>query len=562
MSDSNPSILEQPGETGIEDAPAKPALSASLVLNGGLLLLALAGVLILWVSTFHGAGVGGDATIYITSARNLLAGKGLGLIQADGSFRLLPYFPPFFSLVLAVPGALGIDLSAAARWLNILLFAAMIWLVGNLTFRVTRSVVFAWLAAGLLLVSPVLIPVYSWAMSEALAIFLSLAGLALLLPYLRTGGSRALLLAAALVMGLSIVTRYAQVAFLIAGLLGILLLARGEFRKRLVDAVLYGLVGIAPVLIWTVYDIAQTATVSSRSVESVAGMAQRAANLLPALESVFLFWFVPETWVYDPPYPSTANRLLVPAALLVLAAALVVVLLRNRRREDSAPTAAANLAGLLAISAVAYLLVIVVVNITTYPPITIASRMLSPMYVVLLWLVVLLAGMAAAGWPRARWLSNLLVLGLVAAFGWYGWRSARIVQQNYELGLGYNSVAWRQSDTIRWVEASLPKEAVLVTNEEMALLYLTGRTSYPLMEIYADKPLAQFSQYGQGDLTNDRSQRLFHNGEAGLVLFYSIDDQIMGLYGDRTAERLSALTAGLTVVFHGEDGAVYALPGP
>ncbi len=544
-----------------EQITAKRGISATWLLNAGLLALALAGVAALWASTYHGAGIGGDATIYITSAQNLLAGKGLGLIQADGSFRLLPYFPPFFSLALAALGALGIDLSTAARWLNILLFAATIWLVGGVTYRATRSVVFALLAAGLMLASPVLIPVYSWAMSEPLAIFLSLAGLALLLPYLRNGRSRGLLALAALAMGLSILTRYAQAAFLAASALGILLLAHGGWRKRLVDAALYGLIGIFPAAVWVIYDLAQTATVSSRNVESAGGMAQRLANLGPALQEVFLFWFVPDSWISAPPYPAAANRLLLPLALLALAVGFVVVLLRQRQLEQTARSDAANLAWLLAFSAAAYLLVIGLVSVTTYPPITIASRMLSPVHVVLVWLAALLVGLAAAGWWQVRWLPGALALALAVVFAWYGWRSARIVQQNYALGLGYNSTAWQESQTIQWIR-NLPEDSALVTNEEMAVLYLTGRATYPFAEIFADRPQEPFRAYGQGDLANDPSQRMFADGRAGLALFDTLEEQFQSLYGDRSAERIHQLTDGLKVVFQGADGTVYANPNP
>ena len=52
------------------------------------LICAAAGAGILFISMAQGVGVGGDATIYITSARNLLAGKGLGLINAAGESGL------------------------------------------------------------------------------------------------------------------------------------------------------------------------------------------------------------------------------------------------------------------------------------------------------------------------------------------------------------------------------------------------------------------------------------------------------------------------------------------
>ena len=61
-----------------------------------LLLPTVIGIWILATSMRQGPGVGGDAAIYITSARNLLTGQGLGRINADGTVRLLPYFPPFY----------------------------------------------------------------------------------------------------------------------------------------------------------------------------------------------------------------------------------------------------------------------------------------------------------------------------------------------------------------------------------------------------------------------------------------------------------------------------------
>lgn len=569
MSDRKRVVLDRPKTTASLSVAAgnlwasiEGVLSSGRLAQAGLLVLALLGVVILRISAAHGPGVGGDATIYITSAQNLLAGKGLGLALPGGGFRLLPYFPPLFPLVLSAAGLLGLDLVQAALWLNLLLFGGLIWLTGAVVFNVTRSGVFALLAASLVLLSPVLIPVYSWAMSEPLAIFLSFAGLALLLGYLRAPGARGLLAAAALLVGLGILARYAQAAFLLAGGLGLFLLARGPWRSRLADAALYGLVGSLPAVAWVIYDLAQTATLSSRSLETAAGRLQRLANLWPALKDVFLFWFIPESWVLQPPYPAGANAVLLFVALAGLVVAFILALRGSARPGASAEQAdGRRLAWLLALSGLAYLLTIAVVYITTYPPITIASRMLSPLHVVFLWLVALLAGLGAHRVRETRRPAGLLALGLVLLLAWYGWRSLRIVQQNAQLGLGFNAVAWQESETIRALEA-LPAGETIITNEEMAVLYLTGRVSYPLAEIYFDRPLEQFSVYGQGSLPGDPAQRLFYEDQASLVLFDTLSDQIEALYGERTEERARRLTEGLQAVFRGADGAIYVNPNP
>lgn len=106
---------------------------------------------------------------------------------------------------------------------------------------------------------------------------------------------------------------------------------------------------------------------------------------------------------------------------------------------------------------------------------------------------------------------------------------------------------------------SLPADETLISNEEMALLYLTQHRVYPLAEIYADKPLFPFTRYGDGSHA-DMGQVQFKEQAADLVLFNSIYDQLRGLYHDDTQERIQVLTRGLTVIYQGEDGTVYRYP--
>lgn len=524
-----------------------------------LALAAVSGVVLLRISTRWGAGVGGDATIYLTSARNLLDGIGLGLVTADGTFRLLPYFPPFFPLVLSALGWLGLDLLFVAHWLNMLLFADLIGMVGFTTFGLTGSRRWGAAAALLVLLSPVLIPVYSWAMAEPLAIGLGFCGLLLVLGYLERGGNKRMLVAAALVGGLGVLTRYANAAFLATGGLALLLFSSQGFRKRMLDLLLYGVVGAAPVISWVVYDFSHTATVASRSLES--GVTARLAALIPALGEVFLFWFIPDSWIDRLPAPTK------PAALLLVLVALgmwTILVTRKRPMPVDREVSSERLRRfivLLALFIVVYLGLIALVYLTTFPPITIASRMLSPLHVAALWLVALLASLTVPSRQSSVWVNRILLLAFGLFIVWSGWRSARILQQNYESGIGFTSIAWQQSLTVAAVQG-LSVDNLLVTNEEMALLFLTGRTAYPLAEIYFDQPLDVFTRYGDGDLTGDDAQRLFGEGEAVLVLFDSIEEQLAGLYGDSTSLRISRLINGLEALGRYPDGSLYRYPQP
>jgi hypothetical protein len=529
-----------------------------------LIILAILGVVELSFSTHWGPGVGGDATIYITSARNLLAGNGIGLINPDGSFRPIPYFPPFFSIVLSAAGLLGIDLVVAANWLNMLLFGGLIWLAGIMTYRASKSAVLAILLALLLLFSPILVPVYSWAMAEPLSIFLGVLGMALMLAYFRKPEGWTVLLLSGLAAGLSFLTRYSAVAYLGAGVLALLFINPKQFRQRLADGLIFLGAGILPMAIWIVYDYSLTATVASRRMETAVRMAERVTQFWPSLRKVLLFWLLPDSWISSPPYPETINRIL--AALFILAilawGGLVAwKTIKVRGNLAVGENESLRLAILQALFALVYIAVVIFVYITTYPPITLDSRMFSPLQVTVLWLVILLVGFSIELWPGLRLLKLLLPAVLLIFAVFYGWRTQRIVRQYYRLGLGYTAPAWQNSATIKALN-SLPQGIALVTNETNAVLFLTGRTAYPLAEIYSDKPLPVFSRYGDGVLKTDNGQRLFKEVHAPLVLFDTITDQMASIYGDQTDERVKALTNGLRQAFKGDDGAIYYYPGP
>ena len=181
------------------------------------------GMALVFYATRYGPGVGGDATIYLTTGRNLLAGLGPGWVDADGSFRVLPYFPPFYPLVLSLVGLIfrG-DFVTGARFLNVVLFGASTWGAGMLFSRWTGRPWLAGLLTLTLAASPVLLGVTVWAMSEPLFILLGFAGLGLLLLYF-DNGRRAYLWGSAVLVGLSCVARYIGVAFVATAFLALLL---------------------------------------------------------------------------------------------------------------------------------------------------------------------------------------------------------------------------------------------------------------------------------------------------------------------------------------------------
>jgi hypothetical protein len=509
--------------------------------------------LTLW-STHLGPGVGGDATIYLTSAQNLAKGIGLGLVQPDGSFRLLPYSAPLFPLILSPFAALGLDLTSVARWLNILLFVGLILLVGYTSLKLTANKWWGLLPAGLMAVSPILLPVYSWAMAEPITLMLGFGGLAVVLLKIDREPANRLgwLEVSGLLLGLAISARYSAAAFLVTGLLLCLLWLKLPFWKRVLAAFRMGIIGIIPIAIWVMVQLGQTATVSARTLLTFNEMIFRFTIFCPQLNSAILVWLLPAS-AQSAPSTLTFVMGLLPAFTLIV---LAVVSIRVAKKT---PESAVNRwVSALWLFCGIYVGILLLVYLTTYPPITIDNRMLSPAHTAVIWILgLLLARLFEI--DQVRPLKIAVAIAMIGLVAWFGVRTIRIVRQNAETGLGYNAVTWRQSQLIAAIKM-LPEGQKLVTNEAMALLYLTGRVAEPVAEIYADKPVYPFTRYGDGPARNDPAEAEFKAANSLLIVFDTLESQFASIYGDKAAERAKVFTEGLRVVAFGENGAMYYYP--
>lgn len=509
--------------------------------------------LTLW-STRLGPGVGGDATIYLTSAQNLVKGIGLGLVQPDGSFRLLPYSAPLFPLILSPFAAMGLDLTTVARWLNILLFTGLILLVGLTSLKLTANKWQGLVPTWLLAVSPILLPVYSWAMAEPVTLLLGFGGLAMVLTHLddEPATRPGWLEVSGLLLGLSMAARYSAAAFLGTGLLLYLLRNKQPFKKRIMSAFRMGMIGIIPIAIWIIMQIGRTDSLSSRSVLSIPEMVFRFTLFWPQLNSALMVWLLPASAQGNPSVLSFVIGLL-PAAALAVLAWLSIWLAKK------SPEASANrwISALWMFTGI-YVAILFLVYLTTYPPITIDNRMLSPAHTAVIWIAgLLLSKLFDLGLVKPMKIA--VVIAMFGAVGWFGLRTIRIVQQNSQTGLGYNAVTWRQSQLIPAIKA-LPESQKLVTNETMAVLYLTGRVAEPVAEIYSDKPVFPFTRYGDGPAGKDTAETEFKQAHSLLIVFDTLESQFKSIYAEKAVERVKVFTDGLRVVASKDIGTMYYYP--
>ena len=559
MSGNNPGISPAAADRGWEahNPPAARSIPAWIVV-ALLALIGLAGVGMILRATASGPGIGGDATIYLTSARNLLAGKGLGLLNPDGTFRPLPYTPPLFPLLLSALGLFGLDLVQAARWLNALLFGGTIWVAGAAVYRFTRQAAIALLAAALLMLSPVLVRVYSWAMAEPVFLFTGFLGLFLSVGYARRPG-RALLAGAALGCGLSFLARYIGAGFVGAAALVLLLLDRRGWLARIRAALAFLGISLAPIAVWMAWDLWKTQTVASRSIQSPLGLGARLLSAFPPLKEDILFWLIPDT--LEARLPHLLNNLIFLAGVVVLAALLAGVAwlsLSRRRLAAGELTGSASLVISLILLAAVFIAGTLLVYVTTFPPITLDNRMIVPLHVAALLLAAVLAGMLVRLETGRRWLVAgvwLVILGFTAS---YLYRTPRIANQYGSAGLGYMMKEYQESDTIRAVKA-LPAGTQIITNEITEVLYFTGRPSYALLSGKTVDPGSPPAAYGSDP--SDAGQAAFRDG-AALVIFNTLPGSFQEIFGDQGPARLAALTNGLYRAYSGSDGAIYYYLAP
>ncbi len=479
--------------------------------SAALLALGTAGVALIVYTTRWGAGLLDDAFIYLTSAQNLAAGRGLVWPWGAGELRPLTYFPPMFSLTLAAFELLGVRAVDAARLVNAAAFGGSLVFAGLLARRAARLQGFALLAVLLLLTSDVLIEVHSWAMSEALYLLLALAGMTLLLIFLEKE-RRVWLLAAAALLGLAFLTRYLGASLLLAG--GLLLLWK---RRHLGELLAYSAVSLLPMSLW----IARTTLLTGAPTDRVAGV--HLVTLKQAVKALntLLVWFIPGRLVN--------GRELAAAALLGFAL-LAAFWLAWRYLPVDASACADSRRGarrLLAMQAGLHVLLLWASK-SFFDPITpLNDRIFSPILPALL---ILLAAFLSDVWAaRRRWIKAAALLAAAAFLLFYTARAADLAPRLHAVGLGLARKGWHSSETLQAVRA-LPL-VPLYSNSPAAVYLWTGRSAYPIDDAVGMR------------------QRMAAEG-AVLALFNSISLDLFDT-------SLEALTSGLTQVGSFQDGALY-----
>ncbi len=274
--------------------------------------LSLAGMAVVWAATSRmGPGVSTDSAMILSTAENLLHGRGL----VDYSGTELTQFPPLYSLILAGGSALFRQDVFVVGWiLNILVFGALIWFTGTYLHNAFgNEPILAYFGSFVVFSSTSLIQISANIASDPLFMLMVLFFCMLAAAYLRSGQGRYAALAAVLTI-VSCFQRYAGLALVVTGVLVAAYAHRSEWRRAIAAALAFGLVTAAPIFSWGyLHNAPVNGTVFGARLPAVPLL-----NFTTGAEKV-LYWFIPYRIISAAGVPNLLCAIVVG---LVLAVAL------------------------------------------------------------------------------------------------------------------------------------------------------------------------------------------------------------------------------------------------
>lgn len=432
----------------------------AVVLSG---LAASAGVA-LATATPWGLGLSPDSVVYIGAARSLAQGHGFSLPTDSGAFVPVVHYPPLYPVLLAMTSFGGLDVIGAAKWINVFLLCANVFLAGIIGSRASALFPAAILTAGLVATAFPMALAHSMVWSEPFFMVCQSAALLSLLSYFRDCARRSLV-AAAVTAGLSILVRYAGVSLAISGASAILWLGAERWKKKFLDAGIFVAVSLLPIGFWA----ARNRWVAGTSTDRNLGFHPPGFGEFSAAVDTIQAWF--------------SAFLTSPADIQLYSVCVVVVgglALGVSGRRLEIKHAAAKRVGLKMVSSLTALvavtyLALVFFTISLFDAQTpVDSRLLAPCYLPTLLFVVSAWMISTRHWQEHasfRFVApavGVLIIGLQlpATLNW--------LQQHYRQGIGYSSREWQQSETIKHLATTMPS-ASIYTNAPDVVYALLGR---------------------------------------------------------------------------------------
>ena len=435
-------------------------------------LIALGAIGMLLYSTPEGLGLSDDSIGYIAGARSILSGQGYreAWLASNGP---VTHFPPGFSSILALIGLSGLDPLRGARFLNAALFGANAFLLGIIGWRMTKSQVAGVVLALLFAVNASLFNAHAVAMSEPLYIFFSLAAFLAFSKYFNTE-KNIWLITTAILTAFAYLTRYAGLALLATFLLALILL-HDTLRKRLASTGVF-LTSVIPFLLgWGIRNkiVADNATNRTLVYHPLS-----AENIETGIYNISEFLIPVENWRRA--LIKIPNLFFILIAIITLALLIWVVYKGLKKFLKPATEQPEILSFTNGLYIFGYLASIVSSMMLFDASTKFKLRILSPVYVALLILLVLLGHWA---WQkRNTLLRGIITLVAIVILALSAYDTSNFVAKLHKGGQGYASFKWYDSEAMDFL-GQLPEGARIYTNQPGPVYLYTNRPSYVLPDL-------------------------------------------------------------------------------
>ena len=412
-----------------------------------------------WNVTRPLIGISPDSVVYMASARNIVAGRGISMPAANGQNVPMTHFPPGYPLALASAGYFfQHNLFSTARALNILLFGLNVALLIGWVYKRTQILSLTAFAAVINLSAIDFLRVYSMAWSEPLFLFFTFAGLFFLDLYLERPAPMRLGLAA-LFSAAAVLTRYAGIASVVSGV-ALLLIGTGRSRRqKIIDAAVFGVFAGMPIALWLLRNLILTHDATTRKLVFHPVMDQIRAAICSTM-SLWLF--------QGSVMPSVAFGISVGLAVL-----LVLLWQRYKRMSFFAPPLLTPL-----IFSASYALLLAVIILFFEAQLLVPDeydRILCPLHIAVG--LTTLTALSMCAWPlilRRLGMVGAIVMGLFFSFA--GVTHIRALSQD---GQQFSSVQWRTSPLIEYVRHLSPDMHVY-TNGRMPIYLYADRSCFEI----------------------------------------------------------------------------------
>ena len=467
------------------------------------LLAAIGGagsMLLLLRMATYGVGIGGDATLYISTAQNLAAGE--GFIDYTGTPYAAGSAAPLYPVTLWIITSLGFNIFEVAKWVNavafgLLIFVTAIWLKSLIH---SRFVIVC--ASCTCALSTSLAEVSAYAQTDILFTLFSIISLLYLNNFLKYNKSY-LLVIAALGAACAFLYRYIGVTLVGSGILVILIRKGVPLRIRLANSAVWLVVTTFPFGMWMLRNILATGPALGRLYPDEFSLLDSLHNATSEV-GLWIFGVTGLGFLNDQlyrltgvsiiGYPTVASIAL-KTAILTYSIVGAYALVRRYMPHILSSLVEKNRSTWIVSLPYIALYTIFLSLVLPFGNIVLPVRYLIPLYPLVLIIISIIldeilmrksSTEAITGNYKNKLISMIIYISTILwLMSWIVPNYNSIKSWNYN-GRSFSSKTWSESETLALIGSTVPSSSIIWSNNHAALYYLPGYSNIKVYRLPLD----------------------------------------------------------------------------